>query len=245
MLSALPLAAQSAQSAAEQAKEAYDAGNFREAIDILQKEKETQKEQGLESAALYYNLGNAYYRLGDMGNARLSYERALLLNPGDADTRKNIEFLKTKLEDQILVADTFFLHTWFRDVRSLFSSDGWTQIGIGAFVLLILSLVAFFFSRNILIKKTAFYIGIVLVVIIVFANVFAYNQKSGVEVRNTAVVMSRSAFIYSAPDANSTSLIQLHQGTKVHVTKEDRSWLEVEIDNGTVGWMKRENIEII
>lgn len=232
-------------SVAEQAAALYNEGDFRKAIDLLEKEKNEHKAKGMESAELYYNLGNAYFRINDMAHARLNYERALLLDPGDRDTQHNIDYLSTKLEDKILVADTFFLSIWFNAVQNLFSSNAWARVAVVCFLLLIASLVAFFFSKHITAKKTAFYAGIVLIVIIIFANIFTFRQKEKIEHRGTAVVMAGSAPMVSSPDINSKELTILHAGTKVMVTKEDRNWLEVEIDNGTVGWIQKDKLEII
>lgn len=233
------------ETSSNEAVKAYNEGDFRKAIELLESEMKIQKEKGLESSELYYNLGNSYFRVNDLANARLNYERALLLNPGDRDTRHNIEYLLTKIEDKILVADTFFLHTWFLAVQNLFGSNSWAKTGVVFFLLLITCLVVFFFSRSIIFKKTAFYIGIVSIVIVTFANIFSYNQKKKIEHRDTAVIMTGSASIVSSPDINSKELFILHSGTKVYITKEDRNWLEIEIDNGSVGWIQRDKLEII
>ena len=232
-------------SVAEQAAALYNEADFRKAIELLEKEKNEQLAKGLESAELYYNLGNAYFRVNDLAHARLNYERALLLDPGDRDTKHNIDYLSTKLEDKILVADTFFLSIWFNAVQNLFSSNAWAKIAVVCFLLLIASLVAFFFSKLIIVKKTAFYAGVVLIVIVIFANIFTFRQKEKIENRSTAVVMAGSAPMVSSPDINSKELTVLHAGTKVRVTKEDRNWLEIEIDNGTIGWMQKDKLEII
>lgn len=232
-------------SVAEQAAAFYNEADFRKAIDLLEKEKDEQKAKGLESAQLYYNLGNAYFRVNDMAHARLNYERALLLDPGDRDIRHNIDYLSTKLEDKILVADTFFLSIWFNAVQNLFSSNAWARIAVVSFLLLIACMVAFFFSKHITVKKAAFYAGIVLVVIVIFSNIFTFSQKDRIEHRSTAIIMTGSASMVSSPDLNSKELTVLHAGTKVIVNKEDRNWLEVEIDNGTVGWIQKEKLEII
>ncbi len=229
----------------DKANELYNSGDFRKAIDLLENEKNEQKKQGLESAELYYNLGNSYYRVNEIAKARLYYERAHLLDPGDRDTKHNIDYIMTKIEDKIPVADTFFLSIWFNGVQNLFSSNSWANIGVVSFLLLIGCLVLFFFTKLITIKKIAFYTGIVFIIVVIFANVFSFRQKSRLEYRDTAVVMAASAPMVSSPDINSKELTVLHAGTKVSITKEDRNWLEVEVDNGTVGWIQRDKLEII
>lgn len=228
-----------------EATAAYNDGHFRKAIEILEAERVDRLAEGLESPELYYNLGNAYFRVNELAEARLYYEKALLLDPGDRDTRHNIDYLMTKIEDKILVADTFFLSNWFNAVQNLFSSNAWATIAIVLFLLLAGCMAAFFFSRSVVLKKTSFYIGVVSLVIVIFANVFAFRQKKKVEYRDTAIIMAGSAPIMGSPDINSKELFILHAGTKIYITKEDRNWLEIEIDNGSVGWVQRDKIEVI
>lgn len=219
----------------QDARKAYDEGSYPKAIELWETEMNIQKALGKESSDLYYNLGNAYFRANDVAKSRLYYERALLLNPGDRDTRHNIDYISTKIEDKILVADTFFLSTWFNALQNLASSNGWAITAVVSFLLLIACLIAFFFTKLINIKKVVFYLGLIFVIITIFANVFAFRQKHRIEKRDTAVIMVGSAPVVSSPDMNSKELFILHAGTKVTITKEDRAWLEIEIDNGSGG----------
>lgn len=229
----------------EQVTALYNDGDYRKVIELLEAKSKEQAANGLESSALYYNLGNAYFRVNDMAHARLNYERALLMNPGDRDTRHNIDYLMTKIEDKILVADTFFLSAWFSSVQNLLDSNTWAKVAAVSFILFILCLAVFFIGRYITMKKAAFYIGLVLLVLIIFANVFSYSQKKKIEYHDTAVIMAGSASMMSSPDINSKELVVLHSVTKVTVTKEDHNWLEVELDSGNIGWIQRDKLEII
>ena len=239
------LAWSQSETIAQQARLAYDNAQYNKAIEILENERDAQIANRHESADLYYNLGNAYYRAGNIAKARLNYERAALFNPGDRDIKENIRFIKSKIEDKIPVADSFFIGVWFRAVQDWFSSNGWAKIAITSFVLLIISLSIFFLVKKEVVKKASFYCGILFITFIVFANVFSYRQKKQIEVRDTAIIVADAASILSAPDSNSSELLILHAGTKVTITKEDRYWLEVEIDNGSIGWIQRDKIEII
>ena len=61
---------------------------------------------------LYYNLGNAYYRMDDITHAVLAYERALLLSPGDTDVRFNLQMARSKTIDKIVPESEMFFVTW-------------------------------------------------------------------------------------------------------------------------------------
>ncbi|MDU1904736.1 MAG: SH3 domain-containing protein [Dysgonomonas sp.] len=228
-----------------QAQLEYQDGNFRKVIEILEAEIKEQKENGYVSPELYYNLGNAYFRMNEFADAILNYERAQLYAPGDRDITHNIEYTQTKIEDKILTADNFFLKIWFDGLQNLLPSNSWAIISIVFFLVFVACLFLFFFSPALKLKKAGFYIGIVLFVSLIFTNIFAFRQKGKIETRDTAIVMAGSAPVVSSPNTTSKELFILHSGTKVVITKTDGEWYEIEIANGSVGWVQKEKVEII
>ena len=231
----------SAQTSVELANEAYSQSNFTEAADLY---LQAIEENG-ESAAVYYNLGNCYYRLNKIAPSILNYERALLLDPGNKDIRINLEIANLKTVDKIESVEEFFLASWYNALQNRFSTDQWSAAGITCFILFITCLVLFFFSRKIIIKKFGFYCGIGLLVFTLFANIFAYGQKKELTNRNTAIVFSPTVTIKSSPDNSGTDLFILHEGTKVEVKGKLGEWNEIETADGNVGWIKNSEIEII
>jgi len=236
---------ETAGSVAEQAQKEYQEGNFRKAIALLEEEIKIQQEQGNASAGLYYNLGNAYFRVNEFAHALLNYERAQLFDPGDRDIRHNVEYTRTKIEDKILTADNFFLKIWFEGIQNLLPSNSWAILSIVFFLVCIGCLFLFFFVPVLSVKKTGFYVGVVLFVLLIFTNIFAFKQRYKIENRDTAIVMAGSAPVVSSPTSSSKELFILHAGTKVVITKSDGNWFEIEIANGNVGWIQKSMIEII
>jgi tetratricopeptide (TPR) repeat protein len=239
------VAADAPLSVMEQTQKEYDEKNYRKTIEILESEIKSLQEQGKVSAQLYYNLGNDYFRVNEFPQALLNYERAYLYNPGDRDIRHNIEYARTKIEDKILTADTFFLRIWFEGVQNLLTSDGWAKFAILFFIVLIAGAALFVFSPNLRLKKTGFYVGITMLVFLLLSNIFAYRQKKKIETRNTAIIMAASVPVASSPSGASKELFVLHAGTKVEITNSDGNWYEIELANGSVGWIKKEKLEII
>lgn len=241
----LPIFGLNEETASEQAAKAYQDGNFRKAVEVLETEIKAQKEQGKVSPELFYNLGNAYFRVNEVPQALLNYERSLLYNPGDRDVRHNIEYAQTKIEDKILTADNFFLQMWFDGVQNQTTANNWAKWAITFFVIFVAALFLFFFSPKLNLKKAGFYAAIVCLVVVIFTNIFAYRQKNKIENRNTAIVMAGSAPVISAPNTTSKELFILHAGTKVVINKIDGGWYEIEIANGSIGWVQKEKLEII
>lgn len=233
------------QTAFEQAQYEYQEKNYNKAIEILEAEIKTLKTKGEVSPELYYNLGNAYFRMNDFPEAMLNYERAHLYDPGDRDIRHNIEYTQTKIEDKILTADNFFLKIWFDSVQNLLPSNSWAVISIISFVLFISCLFIFFFSPLLKLNKLGFYGGIILLVALLFTNIFSFNQKRKIENQDTAIVMAGSASVVSSPSGVSKELFIIHAGTKVEILKHDGNWYEIEIANGSIGWIQKDKVEII
>ena len=102
--------------ASQQAETFYREGKYQEAAGIYNQ----ILTQGLESAKLYYNLGNCYYKLGENTKAILNYERSLLLNPGDADARYNLKMAQNQVVDKIEVLPELFLVRWYKAFCFLF-----------------------------------------------------------------------------------------------------------------------------
>ena len=83
---------------------------------------------GLRTSALYYNLGNAYYKADDVGKAVLNYERALRLSPEDQELRHNLAFVREFLQDQVTQSEP---SRWMKRLARLprfFSTDAMTLI---------------------------------------------------------------------------------------------------------------------
>jgi tetratricopeptide (TPR) repeat protein len=230
-----------AQEIVQQANEAYTRGEFDRAIELYLKAAE---ENGA-SAEVYYNTGNSYYRANKIAPAILYYERALLLSPGDKDIRFNLEIARLKTVDRIEPVGEFFLTDWYIAVQNLFGSNQWSWIAWICFILFIGGLTLFFFSRKVGLKKLGFYAGLTLFVLSILMNIFAYGQKKKLTDRNTAIIFVPTVNIKSSPDNSGTDLFILHEGTKVEIKGELGNWKEIETADGNVGWIKKEDIEII
>ena len=219
----------SAQEAAvKEAEVAYTKEDYGKAIELYEG---LLKAHG-ESAEIYYNLGNAYYKENKIAPAILNYERALLLEPGDGDIRFNLQLARQKSVDKIEPVGDFFLHRWFDKVQNIGGCRiRWAQTGIVCFILFIGCLILFFFSKWIHLKKIGFYLGLVFLVLVIFANIFAGNQKDELVNRKSAIVFAPTVTVKSSPDASGTDLFILHEGTKVSVKSKLGDWNEIEMED--------------
>ena len=199
-----------------------------------------------EAADIYYNLGNSYYKAGDIAKAILNYERALLLQPGNGDIRANLEIARSKTGDKVEPVPEIFFVSWTKSLINSMSVDSWAVCGVVCFILLIVSLYLFIFSKQIVLKKAGFISGIVFLAVTILANVFANQQKDELTNRNSAIVINPSVTVRSTPSESGTSLFILHEGHKVGVKDGSmKDWKEIRLEDGKVGWVPASAIEII
>lgn len=229
------------ETAIKEAETAYTQEDYNKAIELYEG---IIKSHG-ESAAIFYNLGNAYYKAGKVAPAILNYERALVLDPGDKDIRFNLQMARQKTVDKIEPVGGFFLSQWFDSIQNMAGADSWGKIGILCFILFIGCLILFFFSKWIHLKKIGFYAGLLLLVLVIFANIFGQHQKAEMLNRNSAIIFAPTVTIKSSPDASGTDLFILHEGTKVSVKSKLGDWSEIEMEDGSVGWMPTKDIQVI
>ncbi|MDR0836573.1 MAG: tetratricopeptide repeat protein [Tannerella sp.] len=223
------------------AETAYTAEQYDKAAEIYES---LLKNYG-NSYEVLYNLGNAYYKAGKVASAVLNYERALLIKPGDGDIRFNLEMAKQMTIDKMEPKNEFFLMQWFRSVQNMIGVDSWATVGIFCFVMFIVCLVLFFFSKWMRMRKLGFYVGILLFIMVIFANVFAYNQKKELVDRRGAIVFTPTVTVKSSPDNSGTDLFVIHEGTKVFIKSAIGDWNEISLEDGNVGWVQKKDITVI
>lgn len=220
---------------------AYVKGDYTIAI----KNYETILTKG-EAAEVYYNLGNSYYKSGDIARAILNYERALLLEPSNGDIRANLKIAQSKTIDKVNSIPEIFLVTWYKAILYSLSMKAWAILGIVSFILFLLVLCILFFLKRRLWDRIGCGIGIVLFLLVILSNIFAFQQKNILNNRMQAIIMSPSIVVRSTPSDSGTSLFVLHAGHKVDIKDNSmREWKEIRIEDGKVGWVPVSSIEVI
>ena len=225
----------------KKAEDSYAAGNYKDAIEIYS----NILAGGNESAMLYYNLGNCYYKLGENTKAILNYERALLLNPGDEMTRYNLKMANKAIVDKIEILPEFFLSRWYKGIRASLSADQWGYVSVALFIFFLIMLALFIYSRSISLKKTGFLGGIIVLLFFIVTIIFASQQNRRITEREYAIIMTPSVTVKGAPDDSGTSLFLIHEGLKVRVMEEVGEWYNIRLVDGNEGWVAKSDIEKI
>ncbi len=224
------------------ADSAYAEADYATAIHIYEQLLATHG----ESSAIYYNLGGAYYKMDEIARAILNYERALLIDPSNADAKFNLELARSKAVDKNAVVSEPFFVRWYRDFAAIMSADSWSKVAILCFIILISCLALFIFSKKSKTKKIIFTFALLSLLCTFLANVIASSQTAKLLRRESAIIMEPSVTVRSTPSVNGTELFILHEGKKVKIKDDSmKAWKEIEVEDGNIGWLPAEAIERI
>ncbi len=225
----------------DSANSAYSKGDFQRAIT----QYEGIRNKGLESAELYFNLGNAYFKTNNIAFAVLNYERAKKISPNDEDIAVNLKLVNQKIEDKIDAAPQLFLTQWKNGLVDLMSEKAWSILCILLITIALILYAIFISFNNRAFKQIGFFGGTIFIVSAI-ATFFIAQHKYTLTKNNTdAIITSASVTVMGSPNEKGTKLFILHEGTKVDVTQENDGWTEIKIANGNVGWIKGKDVTSI
>ncbi len=199
--------------------------------------------QGLESAELYYNIGNACFKQGDIAHAILWYERSLKVDPSYTDARFNLEFARGQVQDRIEEVPEFFVEAWGRKACWLLPSNVWAVLCILFFALTLAMLLLFLLGRGGT-RKAGFFAGIITLLLCLLCLDFAFWQRTDARKRDSAIVTEAVTEVKSSPGSG-VSLFVLHEGTKVKLLETVGDWENIELADGRQGWLPVRVISVI
>lgn len=213
---------------------AYKNNNFEKAIAL----NETLLTNGCKTATVYFNLGNAYFKNGNLGKAILCYERAERLAPNDEDVLHNLTFARLKTIDKVDVSKPFGMEALLKNTLSVLSSSAWGWLSIALLWLTFGLAVLFLFLSH---HRGILLFGGCCSALLSCCFFFASKKQFAIENKcSSAIITQSQSFIKSAPDDSSTDLFQLHEGAKVLILDKVENYWKVKIADGRVGWMLRD-----
>lgn len=223
------------------AVELYNNGNYNEAVNLFIE----IINNGEHSDALYFNLGNSYYKLNDIPNSIYYFEKALKLNPNDKDIINNLSYSQNMLIDKIDLLPSNQLSDFLNHISMFLSIKQWLVIGIIFLYFFLILFVFYFFKRVSNTKKRYFTYSTILfcasIIFILTAVTKFENQNSNLE----AIIFEKKIDLRTEPNYRSEIQFNLNEGTKVNIKEELDDWILVELSNGASGWMESKSIKKI
>lgn len=193
------------------------------------------REGGIRNGKLFYNLGNAYFRGGDVGRAILNYRRAELYLPGDANLAQSLEYalqsradkFEEKQETQVLKTLLFWHYDLSPGVRALllviFSGAFWIGLAFRLWrvtwapksAVVVTGLIAALFLGSLLAE-----------------TVFGSETEAGVIVAEQVVARKGDGLSYEPSFTE-----PLHTGTEFQLLEARSGWYQIELPDGRQCWV--------
>lgn len=251
--------ADSARTEISRAREQYEAGRYREAINIYT----ALLDKYGNSPQLLFDLGNAYTKIHDYGNAMLCYERARVFEPSDERIANNILYVTQQVEAQnrsdlkgqpmsVTPDEPWFFRSIYNNIAIDTKSDTWALFAAIAFILFIFFVADYIFTKGVLLRKFGFFGGLCMLGCSIIFIIFAFCASDEAATHDEAVITAEKIELLSEPSDNAkTCTTYLNRGTKVDIVKteggtyEHPQWYDVRLNSNFAGWIKAENIEVI
>ena len=193
--------------------------------------------EGYVSAPLLYNIGNAYFKMRNYPMAILNYEKALKIEPDNADIKQNLAIANALITDKIEPVPEFFLKKLWRSIGDKLSANEWATVSLVLIALVLITLFLYLTARTRGVKKSMFFIGILLIIIALCSIIHASQKWKYMNEHNEAIVMMPTITVKSSPSSSGTDLFVLHEGTKVDIMDKADNWNKIKIADGSVGWL--------
>ena len=220
--------------------DAYKSGDYESALIFF-----SEAESASTGFSINYNLGNTHFKLNNIKESILYYERALKYEPSNEDAIYNLRLANDLIVDQIENLPKSKLNRWWRDFRYGMGPDGWANISIllaflSAFLFLLYS-----FRLSSAVRRLGFYGAILCFSLMICAISLAQSAKNFQFKTVSGIVFTDKVDVKSEPRSESIDILVLHAGTKVQILEEEDGWYEIQIASGDRGWMPSEFIEEI
>jgi tetratricopeptide (TPR) repeat protein len=232
---------QSADEIFIEANNAYDDGRYGDAVIAY----ESILEQGTATPELYYNLGNAYYRMDNLPYAILNYERANKLSPGDTDIQHNLSLASAKTVDRIEPIPQFFVLELFDNWIEDFGSGFWSAITVLSLWILAVMVYLLILGRSKRLRKVGLFGSTIMILLFFVSFSLAWQADTVESTQNDAIIMAPSAYVRSEPSGDATELFILHEGTKAEILDLRSEYFYIRLADGNKGWIEQSLVEKI
>ena len=218
----------------EEGNNSYNEGDYKKAVALYQETLMLDQ----HSAALYFNLGNAFYRLNKVAESIYYFEKAKQLLPNDEDILVNSSFAQNMTIDAIEILPESQLEQFKNRIFNSFIFSTWTIITIVLIWLFALLFLFYIFSKSTRFKRTFFLSSLFILIFFMVSFVISFSLDQKEKQIDYAILFSNRIEVWSEPNQLGELLFSLHEGTKFQILDDLAEWQKIRIANGSEGWVK-------
>jgi len=222
------------------ANSAYQEQNYQKA----QEEYMKFANEGVKNFELFYNLGNTYFKLNDLGNARFYYEKAAKFEPLNKELNANIAMLMASMKDKEEV-ERSFVETLLRKIYYTLSINLLGVLVLISFIIMMAFVVILIMSRSAILKRVVKILLVIFAVIFFLITVTEVMRIRDFYAEDSAVILDETVIAYSGPSDDFPQVFTIHDGLKVSIERFDNDWVLIKLPSGNGGWVLTSTLGII
>ena len=227
-----------AQSGFEKGNVLYQKGQYEQAIQAYESVLDSRQ----QSADLYFNLGNCYYKLNKVAPSIYNYEKALVLAPEDVGITNNLKFAQKLTIDEVKEVPKVGFAKLLHDFTGMYHYNTWAWISIVFGLMFLGFFIGYYFSIAAVLKRIFFFGMFVWVLFLLVSVGAAIFERNHFVTDRPAIVFAEVTEVKSEPQKASPATFILHEGTKVFVKEILGKWKKIELTDGTEGWIESHDI---
>ena len=224
----------------KESNDLYTNGDYQNAVegylDILK--------SGFESAELYFNIGNSFYKLNNIPESNYYYEKAKSISPNDDDILTNLSFAQNLRIDKIETLPVTDVQNLKLSILDLLSDKGWSFMLISLIWMMCFAFTFYILSNDSKFKRSFFSISLLFLILSSFTLFVNIEKKKNSEIKY-AIIYDKEIEVWSEPNNISELKFLLHEGTKVKQIDVIEDWINIQLENGTIGWIQSSSLRIL
>ena len=195
----------------------------------------------VENPDLYFNIGNTYYRQGNLGQAIWAYEKGIQLSPLHKDLKYNLDFVNARVKDRIEVPKGILFIEMYRTIKRNVNLND--LLLWGGIMMLLASFATFFKVFNILDNIFAYRMTVILFIFSLLLHMIALDKYWEISDKNEGIIISSIVNVRSAPiDRDEKIIFRIHEGLKVDIVQSQPGWFEIILLDGKKGWIEHQSL---
>lgn len=221
------------------ANQLYENSEFQESGQLYQQ----LVDRGFRNSALYYNLGNAYYRQGDLGRAVVNYLRAEGVAPRDPEIRSNLALAREQAIDPLDFGNQVSLNRLAYFSRPWLTLNELALASLGLWSLSVLLMIGVLIRRRGALRRLIA-AAFAMAALVFIASALLFGSRAFVESRGQVVVVADVVDVSSGPGNQYDPVFTLHSGAEANLLELRGSWMRLEVPgNQQQGWVQATDVE--
>lgn len=225
----------------EKANQEYKNGRYNDALSLYQEIEAT----GKTSSALYYNMGNCFYKMNVVPASIYNFEKALVIDPSNKDAKNNLEIAKKLTLDRIEALPKNIFQKFHSKYIASITFNSWAYISVILSLLVGVLFILYYFAINSSLKRLYFILFSLSILFLTGTLYITSSQYFTYKNSKYAIVFEKEISIKNEPTQNSEEIFLLHEGTKVKIIDSLDEWCKIKLVDGKIGWLKTSEVKVI